>query len=256
MLPQIHILGVTVKTYGLAVVFAYVAALALLVRRAREVEVPIKWATEGALAGLVGGLVGARVYFLIQHHSELHGFWGGWLTGGGLVWYGGLIGGALSVLVWSRRRGVPLYLVVDSAGPVVALVQAIGRIGCQLAGDGDYGKPSSLPWAMAYPHGTVPTPPGVRVQPTPVYETVVLGLIALWLWRRRDAFRPGTLFAAYLVLAGIERFLVEFIRRNAHVFGGLTAPQLESIALIAAGSTWLLVAGSRFGLRRTAPATT
>jgi phosphatidylglycerol:prolipoprotein diacylglycerol transferase len=92
---------------------------------------------------------------------------------------------------------------------------------------------------MSYRHGTVPTPPGVKVQPTPIYETLSMGLVAWLLWRLRDRFRPGALFAGYLLLSGGERLLVEFVRRNNHVLAGLTAPQLESIALMVAGAVWI-----------------
>ena len=94
----------------------------------------------------------------------------------------------------------------------LAIGYAIGRVGCQLSGDGDYGMHSDLPWAMAYPDGTVPTTD--EVHPTPVYETLAMGIVALVLWRLRDRFAPGVLFGLYLMIAGIERFLVEFIRRN------------------------------------------
>ena|SRR5947209_13647764 len=102
---------------------------------------------------------------------------------------------------------------------------------------------------MGYPHGTVPTPPGVRVQPTPVYETLAMGLIAWWLWRVRDRYRPGVLFALYLLLSGLERLLVEFARRNHRVIAGLTTPQLESIALMLIGVLWLWFMNRRGGLR-------
>ncbi|MFA9273162.1 MAG: prolipoprotein diacylglyceryl transferase family protein, partial [Baekduiaceae bacterium] len=126
----------------------------------------------------------------------------------------------------------------------------IGRIGCQLSGDGDYGKPWSGPWAMGYPHGTVPTDPGVTVHPTPIYETLAMGLAALLLWRLRDALRPGALFALYLVIAGIERFLVEFVRRNDAVLLGLTEAQLTAGAMLVGGAVWLaILAGKPGGLR-------
>ena len=93
-------------------------------------------------------------------------------SGSGLVWYGGAIGGAIGVLLWMRWRDAMLELrMFDMCATALALGYAIGRIGCQVSGDGDYGIRSSLPWAMGYPHGTVPTPPGVTVQPTPIYET-------------------------------------------------------------------------------------
>jgi phosphatidylglycerol:prolipoprotein diacylglycerol transferase len=90
---------------------------------------------------------------------------------------------------------------------------------------------------MAYPDGTVPTTH--RVHPTPVYESLAMGVAAVVLWRLRDRFRPGVLFALYLVLAGVERLLVEFIRRNSDVVAGLTLPQLVSIAMILAGGAFL-----------------
>src|SRR6187200_916706 len=107
---------------------------------------------------------------------------------------------------------------------------------------------------MGYPHGTVPTAPGETVHPTPIYETLVMGLVAWGLWQLRDRVRPGVLFALYLVLAGTERFLVEFVRRNSDAALGLTAPQLESLVLIAVGGVWLVIVGRRGGLLRPAPA--
>jgi phosphatidylglycerol:prolipoprotein diacylglycerol transferase len=96
---------------------------------------------------------------------------------------------------------------------------------------------------MAYPDGTVPT--DVPVHPTPIYETVTMGLVAYGLWRLRNSFRPGLLFALYLVLAGTERFLVEFIRRNDEVLAGLTQAQLLSIAMVVAGAAWIAVKARR-----------
>lgn len=137
----------------------------------------------------------------------------------------------------------------------LALGYAIGRIGCQVSGDGDYGIRSSLPWAMGYPHGTVPTPPGVRVQPTPIYETVSMCLVAYLLWWLRDRVRPGVIFALYLLLSGLERFLVEFIRRNSEVLAGLTAPQLESLGLMVIGIGWLALLLRGGGIEALRPTT-
>ena len=123
----------------------------------------------------------------------------------------------------------------------------IGRIGCQISGDGDYGKATDVPWGMAYPHGIVPT--DVVVHPTPVYETLAMGLGAWLLWRLRDVFRPGVLFAFYLALVGAERFLVEFLRRNKPVLAGLTEAQLTSLVILAAAIVWLVRAARSGGLR-------
>src|ERR1019366_2396328 len=137
----------------------------------------------------------------------------------------------------------------------LALGYGIGRIGCQVSGDGDYGIRSSLPWAMGYPHGTIPTSPGVKVQPTPIYETVIMCLLAYVLWHLRDRVRPGVVFALYLLLSGLERFLVEFIRRNSEVLAGLTSPQLESLALLLVGSVWLAMRARRGGPSALRPTT-
>src|SRR5680860_42089 len=140
-------------------------------------------------------------------------------------------------MLWARWRGFLERRLFDVAAPALALGYAIGRVGCQLSGDGDYGTPTDLPWGMAYPDGTVSTTE--EVHPTPVFETVAMGLVALVLWNLRDRFRPGVLFAIYLVLAGTERLLIELIRRNDAVFAGLTPAQLIAVALIAGGAALL-----------------
>ena len=170
------------------------------------------------------------------------------------MWYGGALGGAITVIAWMRWRRALELPTLDMLAIALALGYGIGRIGCQLSGDGDYGIRSHLPWAMGYPNGTVPTPPGVRVQPTPIYETAAMCLLAYMLWRLRDRVRPGVLFALYLLLSGLERLLVEFIRRNHEVLAGLTAPQLESIALCVLGLAWLSALLRRGGIAALRPA--
>ncbi len=154
------------------------------------------------------------------------------------MWFGGLIGGALGVILWAWWRGFLGARLFDLAAPGLALGYAIGRVGCQLSGDGDYGEATDLPWGMAYPEGTVRTTE--EVHPTPVFETLAMGLIALVLWNLRDRFPAGVLFGLYLVLAGFERLLVELIRRNDAVVAGLTQPQLISLAMIALGATLII----------------
>ena len=150
-------------------------------------------------------------------------------------------------MLWARWRGWLGVTMFDVAAVPLALGNAIGRIGCQLSGDGDYGKAWNGPWAMGYPNGTVPTDPGVTVHPTPIYETLAMGLIAWLLWTLRDRVRPGVLFALWLVLAGLERLLVEFLRRNAVEALGLTLPQLQSVAMIAGGLVWIALVRRRHG---------
>src|SRR6266851_9590883 len=251
MKPEIQVLGISIKTFGVMFALGFLACGALVARRLRELGRPVDWAYEIVFAALIGGVVGARGYYLIERYDQVkNDLLGNIFSGSGLVWYGGAIGGAIGVIAWMRWRRTLNLRTLDMCATALALGYAIGRIGCQVSGDGDYGIRSSLPWAMGYPHGEVPTPPGVTVQPTPIYETLAMGLVALWLWRARDRYRPGILFAFYLVLAGLERLLVEFVRRNEEVFLGLTAAQLESAVLLIAGVLWLVFAARRGGLRR------
>jgi phosphatidylglycerol---prolipoprotein diacylglyceryl transferase len=244
--PHLHIGPVTLQTFGLMFAFAFLAAGALIWKRLGEIGKPPDWAYEMGFAALIGGVVGSRVYFLVQNYEEVkHDFVHTLFSGAGLVWYGGVIGGALAVLAWAWYRDFLGLALLDLAAPALALGYAIGRCGCQLSGDGDYGKPWNGPWAMAYPHGTVPTTR--TVQPTPVYETLAMGLGAWILWQLRDRVRAGALFALYLLYAGSERFLVEFIRRNHRDSLGLTSAQLESLGMMIAGAIWIAVLVRRYG---------
>ena len=221
MLPEISLGPLTLQTFGICFALAFLAAGALIARRFEELGKPSDWAYEMAFAALAGGLVGSRLDFLIQNWSDVSDdLLGNVFSGSGLVWFGGAVGGAIGVILWARWRGFLELRLFDLAAPALALGYAIGRIGCQLSGDGDYGVPTDMPWGMAYPEGTVSTL--VDVHPVPVFETLAMGLIALALWNLRDRLRPGGLFALYLVLAGAERLLVELIRRNDDVLLGLT----------------------------------
>ncbi len=197
------------------------------------------------LYAYVGGWAGARL-FLIPTAWDLFrndpiAFL---LSGSGWVWYGGVAGGTLALWLLARRRGLPFLLVADVCAPALALGLAIGRIGCQLSGDGDYGVPTSLPWGMSYPHGVVPTTE--RVHPAPLYE--MLGSLVLFahLWRRRRHAQPGEIVGRYLVFAGALRFGIEFIRRNPAWLWGLTTAQAWSVALAVLGG-WLWWRGATNG---------
>ncbi len=246
MYPEIELGPLTIQTFGLMFALAFLAAGALIAKRLKELDLPVDWAYEMGFAALIGGVVGSRLYFLVENWDSVSDdLLGNVFSGSGLVWYGGALGGALAVLLWARYRGILGLALLDLAAPALALGYAIGRIGCQLSGDGDYGRPWDGPWAMAYPDGTVPTTE--EVHPTPIYEALAMGLGAWILWQLRDRFRAGVLFALYLLYAGAERFLVEFVRRNEDAALGLTTAQLESLAMIAAGVVWVYVAKRRYG---------
>ena len=244
MQPEIEIGPVTLQTFGLCFALAFIGAGAVLARRLHELGRPPDWAYEIVFAALIGGVVGARIDFLIQNWSEVSDdLLGNLFSGSGLVWFGGAIGGAVAVVAWGAWRGIRGWAIADLTAVPLALGYAIGRIGCQLSGDGDYGQPWDGPWAMAYPEGTVAT--DVPVHPTPIYETLAMGLVAYTLWRLRDRMATGMLFALYLVAAGVERFLVEFIRRNEDVALGLTQAQLISLAMVLVGGAWIAVRARR-----------
>jgi phosphatidylglycerol:prolipoprotein diacylglycerol transferase len=245
VLPEIHIGPLDLQTFGICFALAFLASGLVMSRRLRELGKPADWAYEMVFAALVGGLVGSRLDYLIQNWDEVSDdLFGNIFSGSGLVWFGGLVGGALGVILWARRRRWLGWQMFDAASVPLAIGYAVGRVGCQVSGDGDYGIESDLPWAMAYPDGTIPTTD--EVHPTPVYETVAMGIGAVVLWHLRDRVAPGVLFGLYLILAGGERFLVEFIRRNDTVVAGLTQPQLISLVLLALGAAIVTV-------RRAAP---
>ncbi len=238
MLPEIELGPLTLQTFGICFALGFLAAGAVIARRLEEIGKPRDWAYEMAFAALVGGLVGGRIDYVVQNWDSASDDLLGSLFGGtGLVWLGGVIGGAIAVMLWARWRGFLELRMFDLAAPSLALGNAIGRVGCQLSGDGDYGRATDMPWGMAYPEGTVRTLQ--EVHPTPVFETLAMGLIALGLWSLRNRVRPGGLFALYLVLAGAERLLIEFIRRNDDFALGLTEAQLISAAMVLGGLYWL-----------------
>lgn len=190
----------------------------------------------------LAGIVGAKLYHVLESPSEFFAHPGTELFSQfGFAWFGGLLAG-VGAFVWlARREKIPLLTMMDAGSPAAALGYGIGRIGCFLSGDGDYGVPTSLPWGMSFPNGLVPTTE--RVHPTPVYELIVACVIAWILWRMGakqivagGKASAGKVFAAYLVLTGIARFLVEFIRINPRSFLGMTNAQAASLASIVAGA--------------------
>jgi phosphatidylglycerol:prolipoprotein diacylglycerol transferase len=149
----------------------------------------------------------------------------------------------VALVLLARHYQMKILLMLDIASPAAAIGYGVGRIGCLISGDGDYGIPTSLPWGMSFPNGLVPTTE--RVHPTPIYEFLVAMLIGYMLWRigarAVGGLRPaGEVFAYYLIFTGVARFLVEFIRIKPRSFFGLTNAQAASIASILAGAILLL----------------
>jgi phosphatidylglycerol:prolipoprotein diacylglycerol transferase len=201
--------------------------------------------------GAIGGVAGSRVLAIANDwHQFLASPLSSVFTGAGFVWYGGLVGGFIAVSTYIKISGLPWLLVVDAIAPALAIGQAIGRIGCQLAGDGDWGSPSTLPWAMAYPRAIYgwSEPAGVRVHPAPVYESLLYSGIFLLLWRlarQPNRYADGSVLFAYLILSGVARFLVEIVRIEPRVALGLTEAQWFGLFSMLAGALGLLWARSR-----------
>jgi len=240
--------GMTLHSYGVLAVAAMVAAGFVVQRLSRRHGIEPETALELTAAAIVGGLAGARLYWLLEHWSEVRGDLLHAVVGGaGFTWYGGLLGGVAAVIALARFRHVRLGLVANVMAPAVALGYAVARIGCLLAGDGTYGRPSDLPWAIAFPHGIVPT--SVPVQPTPAYETLAMLAVFVVLYRMARRPQPGWhVFAWFLVLSGAERFAVEFLRINTPWLLGLTPPQWFALASMLVGTGVLLAQRRRHGV--------
>lgn len=189
-------------------------------------------AADAGMAGIFGGLAGAKVLWVAEHFGE-EPFMSLLLSRGGMSWFGGFAGGLLAGIWLIHRRRLPLMAILSAATPGLAVGHAIGRIGCFLVGD-DYGSPSNLPWAVAFPEGLPPTT--VPVHPTQLYEALALVPLALMLIRWRRHGRPDAfVLAIYLVSAGSIRFLIEFVRVNERVVGPLTVAHLASLLAVVAG---------------------
>jgi phosphatidylglycerol:prolipoprotein diacylglycerol transferase len=192
--------------------------------------------TDAALVGVLGGLAGAKLLYVVEHWAEPLS--STLLSRGGMSWFGGLTGGVLAGLAMVAWQRLPLMTVLSAAAPALTLGQAVGRIGCFLVGD-DYGRPTTLPWGIAFPEGLPPTTD--RVHPTQLYEAAVLfAMMTVLLGLRRRGARNHVVFGSYLLAAGGMRFLIELVRVNEVVFLGLTTAQLFSVALVVLGA-WLLV---------------
>jgi len=249
-----HVGSVPIYSFGVLSSLAFIAAgWVMQLDFARKKE-PRDLAWEIVAFGAVGGLFGARFHQALHYWPEFVAAPMAFMTSPtGLIWYGGVFGGLLASAWPIRRARVRYASALDTAALGLTVGLAIGRIGCHLSGDGDWGTPTTLPWGVAYPNGTVPWPhpPGVLVHPAALYELLALIGIFVFLLRVRSRLTPGATFAIYLVLSATARFLVEFIRTNPAAFLGLTEAQWTSIALAAGAALWLSRPAAHF--KRTRP---
>lgn len=244
MYPFIHIGRFQIGTFGIMLWLAAVAACWVLHRNFRRWNIDAD-AISIVAVSTVAGVIGSKLWHVLEtphallaHPADLL------FDRAGFAWYGGLIVGILTLLWQARVYKLTPLRMLDLASPAAAIGYGVGRLGCLVSGDGDYGIPTKLPWGMSFPHGLVPT--YQRVHPTPLYELLGALLITWILWRRGGPDRPrpiGQITGEYLILTGIARFLVEFIRINPRILWGMSNAQLASLGAIAFGL--LLIVASR-----------
>jgi phosphatidylglycerol:prolipoprotein diacylglycerol transferase len=250
---------ITIYSFGVFMALAALAAAwvvgAELKRRGYNPEL----ASTMVFAAAIGGLVGARLLFIVEEWDNfLRAPMNYILTGAGFTWYGGFFGGAAAVSWVIKRHKITWLVGADIGAPALAIAYGVGRLGCHFAGDGDWGRVTDMPWGVAYtnaivgwadPNTGVPYPPGVVVHPTPIYE-FLQGLIAFGiLWSLRNkGYAPGTMAWLYLILTGLSRFTVEFWRINPALGFGLSEAQWFSMALMALGLVMLVVRSVRPGV--------
>jgi phosphatidylglycerol:prolipoprotein diacylglycerol transferase len=245
----IHLGPLEVTGYGLMLMVAFLMGGWLIARQLRENQLREDYAADIVAASVIGGILGAKLWYV-----ALTGDADALLSRGGLVWYGGFIGGAIVVILNGWRRGVPLRWTMQLTAPALAAAYALGRVGCFLVND-DYGRPTDLPWAVKFPEGLPPSTAGnlrglfgvtlaqdldpstiLAVHPTQLYEVVAMLLAFAVLWSLRRKRPVGWLFGLYLVFAGVERFLVEIVRaKDDRFLGPFTLAQLASVIIVVIG---------------------
>jgi len=252
----IHVGGFTLTGYGIMMMLGFLVAGWIYARelRRRGFDPAIAWDT--VVLGVVGGLAGSKLYFAISA-GQLSALF----ARGGLVWYGGLAGGVVAVLTYMWLKKLPLPVLLDAVSPSLSIGYLLGRVGCFMVND-DYGLPSRLPWAMAFPRGAPPStaanlrelfhaviPAGtlpnqvLTVHPTQLYE-IAMSFVVFWLlWRWKEhRHAAGWLFGAYLVLSSVERIVAEVFRaKDDRILGAITVAQILSLGLIVVGAflLWL-----------------
>jgi len=260
MIPVLFEIGpIKIYSFGFMLVVSFYSTYYLLQKDMKRLGYEVKIASDIVFAAAVGGILGSKIYYLIEHFGRVIDDPIGMIfSGSGLVFLGGLMGGTLGVTLVLRKNNLPWIKFADIVAPLLMLGYAIGRVGCFLVGD-DYGVPTHLPWGVSFENGLPPTTsrvfelyypwidltgfePGLlTVHPTQLYEVSVGMAIFAFLWNRRTKINVyGSLFFTYLILAGIERFTIEFIRTNSHFIFNLTGAQIISICMVTIGTIGLM----------------
>jgi phosphatidylglycerol:prolipoprotein diacylglycerol transferase len=250
MLPYLHLnlhfWHLNLPTYGLTIWVAAVVGAFIMDRNFRRAHIDADAVGMVAVA-VVTAIVCSKLWHVLDTPLEFREM--GWRVlwdSAGFAWYGAAVGGIIALVFQGWRAKIGGLRTLDLAAPAAAVGHGIGRFGCFLSGDGCYGIATKLPWGMSFPHGIDPTPPFVRVHPTPLYEMAAEVSIGAWLWWRGGKKRgTGAIIGEYLLLSGTARFFVEFIRRNPKILWGLSNAQLASVASVIAGIVLIWLAATR-----------
>jgi phosphatidylglycerol:prolipoprotein diacylglycerol transferase len=259
MYPKLFSIGpLSFYSFGAMMALAFLTANSLLVAEIKRRRITPDVSTQVTVLAMVLGLAGAKLFHILENIPDFaRDPFGLLFSGGGLTFYGGLIVAAIGICLYLRSKQITVLEFCDAAAPALMIAYGIGRIGCLLAGDGDYGQPWISPFAMTYPNGIVSTlalknpelvakfrelyptlavPTDIPVHPAPIYETLYSFVIFGILWRLRTRLTPnGWLFSVYLMMQAACRFIVEFIRINNELVFGLSQAQVVSIVLFSAG---------------------
>ena len=258
MYPRLFSFGpFTVYSFGLMLGIGFICANLVLTSEMKRKNLDPQAGQTITMFAVIFGLAGSKILYLLESWSSFikapaeMAF-----SPGGLTWYGGFFLATAMIYLYARRKSLPFLSVADCAAPGIALAYGIARIGCHLSGDGDYGIPTNLPWAAVYSKGTFPPSAAFHeipelaakygihgyvadttpLHPVPVYEFIIGVLIFYSLWRLRNrGWKDGTVFTVFLVLSGVARFFVEFIRLNPKILFGLSEAQVLSIVMVAVG---------------------
>ena len=247
-----------INSYGFMLMMAFYSCYYFLNKDLNRLGYDAKLASDIVFAAAVGGILGSKIYYLIENFERVKADPTGMIfSGAGLVFLGGLMGGTLGVTYVIKKNKLSWIKFADIVAPLLILGYAVGRVGCLLVGD-DYGLPTNMPWGIAFPNGLPPSTysvfqsyypwvnlegfsPGVlKVHPTQIYESVIGFGIFYYLYQKRSkVVIVGSLFFTYLIFAGAERFFIEFLRVNSKYLFGLSGSQLISLIMIVIGA-WFL----------------
>ncbi|MCX6152417.1 MAG: prolipoprotein diacylglyceryl transferase [Ignavibacteriales bacterium] len=276
MCPRLFQIGpFTVYSYGLMLGIAFIVGSYFLTKELERRKMDPNISTEITLVAIIFGIIGAKLFSILENWTAfLADPFGEIFSPGGLTFYGGFLLAALAIFITLKRKKIPFLVMADATVPSLALAYGIGRIGCHLAGDGDYGIPTNLPWGTNYENGTVPpsyafrgteiakhfpngiVPDNTPLHPTPAYEFllgVLIFFILFQLNKKKIHWQDGKVFMYYLMLAGSARFLVEFIRLNPNFIFGLSEAQTIAVCLIFFGGLGLFYYSKHPDLKKYIP---